>query len=126
MINLLNELKEIKSDKPLLVVNASESFLQKLEEYTLSYHTDIEENEYEHIVIFGISNEEIMEFSSMYLEFISEDGLTWLCYPKTTSEKYPLTNCNWDTVSLLLKEYDFKPIEQLDVNTDFIAISFKN
>jgi hypothetical protein len=125
MSKLLEDL-QLFENKTRLIINAPETFLQLLKENELEFHTDIEESEYDIIVVFGISNEEIMELSSLYLEFISEKGLVWLCYPKVTSLKYPKTNCNWDTVSLLLKEYGLNPLEKIEIDEDFLAISFKN
>jgi hypothetical protein len=107
-----------------LIINAPKHYLDQFDNHQVSYDLEIECDVYHVIQIFGISNEEIMQFSTLYIDFLEENGKIWLCYPSKTSSFYQGTNCNYDSVSTLLSEYDYKPISLISLDDDFLAVLF--
>src|SRR5690554_5198579 len=82
------------AEQSRLIINPPADYEALLKENGLAYDTDVEQDSYDVIQIFGTANEEIMQFASLYIDFLNETGVIWLSYPKKTSKKYRNSVCN--------------------------------
>ena len=124
MINSIEYLQLKESSQNVLVMNAPKYFLNYLDDNKINYDSEVEQDLYNFILIFGISNEEIMQYASLYIDFLSDKGSVLLGYPKKESKNYRGTNCNYNTVADLLLEYNFRVDSAININDDFNGLSF--
>lgn len=122
---VIKKLQLKKQDKPVLIVNAPKEYEEVLKAFTAEVHTEIKEDLYSFIQVFGVSNEEIREKGLKGVEVLEEDGLMWLCYPKKSSKTYKGSNASRDTVAELLADKGFEPVRQVAIDEDWSALRFR-
>lgn len=96
--------------KPILILNAPKEYDKVVQAFDAEVHTDVKENSYSFIQIFGTSNQDIQESAKKAASIILEDGLFWLCYPKKSSKIYKGSNCSRDTVATILTDEGYEPV----------------
>ncbi|MDF2699114.1 MAG: hypothetical protein K0Q49_670 [Haloplasmataceae bacterium] len=109
-----------------LILNAPKEYLEIFLNDNISLDANIQKNKYQFIQVFGISNYEIKESASKVIDYLDDDGLLWLCYPKKTSKKYKGSDCDRDKVASLLAEFNFEPVRQVAIDDDFSALRFRH
>lgn len=124
MLDILKKFKLNHLDDPKLIVNAPQEYYQLLDDNNVPYDIEPEQLSYRFIQIFGTSNDELLQYATLYIEFLDEDGLFWLMYPKKRSKKYKNRAVTRDSVSDLLREYRYKPIKNSSFDADFSGILF--
>ncbi len=124
MYNILKKLQVKNIDAKKLIINAPFSYLELLTLDDIIFDSKDNQNQYDLIQIFGVSNNELKLLANQYIKYLKDDGLFWLCYPKKSSKKY-LSDCSRDTVALLLKEHNFQVVRQIAIDEDFSALRFR-
>ena len=125
MLPILKKFKLKDMEDTKLIVNAPEEYYELLDEHEVAYDTEPFELVYDFIQIFGTSNDELLQWASLYIEFLNTDGMFWLMYPKKRSKKYKNKAINRDTVEELLREYQFKPTKNSSFDDDFSGLLFE-
>lgn len=125
MLDLLKtlRLKDITDAK--LIVNAPSSYYSLLDTHCISYDTEADKLAYDFIQIFGFSNDELLQLSSLYIEYLKPDGIFWLMYPNKESKRYRNETVTKDTVENLLREYRYQPVRHIVFDEDFSGIQFE-
>lgn len=124
MLDILKKFKLKSNDDRKLIVNAPKEYYNQLDEHGVSYDTEPEHLSYHFIQIFGTSNDELLQYATLYIEYLETDGIFWLMYPKKRSKKYKNRPVTRDTVSELLREYRFKPVKNSSFDEDFSGMQF--
>lgn len=124
MLDILKKFQLSSLDDQKLIINAPQEYYQLLDENQVSYDTEAYELTYDFIQIFGTSNDELLQHASLYMEYLTDEGVIWLCYPKRRSKKYKNTAVTKDSVSELLAQYKYRPVKQASFDADFSALRF--
>jgi hypothetical protein len=108
-----------------LIMNAPKSYDGIKKSFHGDVHTEVKNETYDFVQIFGTTNEEIRTLANHAASFVEEDGLLWLCYPKKSSKTYKGSNCSRDLVAGLLAEEGFEPVRQIAIDDDWSALRFR-
>ncbi|WP_216830544.1 DUF3052 domain-containing protein [Alkalihalobacterium elongatum] len=126
-INLVIKKLQLKDQsKPVLILNAPKEYEEVIASFEAEVHTEVKEENYTFVQVFGTSNELLRELGGKAVEVISEDGLLWLCYPKKSSKTYKGSNCSRESVAELLADKDYEPVRQVAVDEDWSALRFRH
>lgn len=85
---IIKKLQFKDKGQPVLILQAPKSYEEVIRNFTGRVDQEIMENTYEFIQVFGTSNEEIRTMAKRAINYVSENGLVWLCYPKKSSKTY--------------------------------------
>ena len=122
---VLKKLQWKETGKAVLILNAPSSYNEVLTAFEGRVDKKVEEENYGFIQVFGTSNEEIVNLSKSVVDFLEEDGLLWLCYPKKSSKVYKGSDCSRDTVARVLAEEGFEPVRNIAIDEDWSALRFR-
>ncbi|MDE5414841.1 DUF3052 domain-containing protein [Alkalihalobacterium chitinilyticum] len=123
---VIKKLQLKDQSKPVLILNAPKEYEEVIASFEAEVHTEAAEDTYSFVQVFGTTNETIRELGGKAVEFLSEDGLLWLCYPKKSSKTYKGSDCSRESVAELLAEKDFEPVRQVAVDEDWSALRFRH
>lgn len=122
---IIKKLQFKDKGQPVLILQAPKSYEEVIRNFTGRVDQEIMENTYEFIQVFGTSNEEIRTMAKRAINYVSENGLVWLCYPKKSSKTYKGSDCSRDTVASLLAEVGYEPVRQVAIDEDWSALRFR-
>ncbi len=122
---VLKKLQIKDQSKPVLVLNAPAEYHETISAFDAIVHTEIKEESYTFVQVFGTSNDQIRDFAIKGKEVLGPDGLLWLCYPKKSSKKYKGLDCSRESVAVLLAQEGFEPVRQVAIDDDWSALRFR-
>jgi hypothetical protein len=111
--------------QPVLVINAPRSYDEIKSAFEGEVHQQPEHDKYDFVQVFGTSNEELRTHAKNAVNYVNEDGLLWLCYPKKSSKTYKGSDCSRDTVTGMLSAEGFEPVRQIAIDEDWSALRFR-
>lgn len=111
--------------QPVLVLNAPRSYKEIIESFAGRVDTEIAEEQYDFIQVFGTSNEQIRKAAVPAVGRLADNGLLWLCYPKKSSKTYKGSDCSRETVGAMLADIGFEPVRQIAIDEDWSALRFR-
>jgi hypothetical protein len=123
--DVLKKLNFKDKGQSVLILNAPTSYQEVMKAFEGEVHTEPIAESYDFIQVFGISNEEIRDSARNAVNYIVEDGLLWLCYPKKSSKTYKGSDCSRETVAGLLASEGYEPVRQVAVDEDWSALRFR-
>lgn len=127
MSDLSKKLNIKNDDDSLLIVNPIYGFIKDLEaEHDGDIHTELEDELYNFILIFGTLQFELEELAHRYSEYLTPGGVLWLAYPKKSSTNFGDGDCSKGTLWNVLKDYDFEALRDISLTEDFNAIRYRS
>lgn len=111
--------------QPVLIVNAPKSYDEIKANFEGEVHQQPELAQYDFVQVFGTSNQEIQTHAKNAVNYLKEDGLLWLCYPKKSSKTYKGSDCSRETVMHLLADEGYEPVRQVAIDEDWSALRFR-
>ncbi|QOR68174.1 DUF3052 domain-containing protein [Cytobacillus suaedae] len=124
-LEILKKLNYKDQGQPVLILNAPTSYQEVMKAFEGEVHTEQLAESYHFIQVFGTSNEEIRTASRNAVDYLVEDGLLWLCYPKKSSKTYKGSDCSRETVAGLLASEGYEPVRQVAIDEDWSALRFR-
>jgi hypothetical protein len=116
-----------KSQDPVLVVNAPESFEQETKAI-LQFTTIVNDPELleacSFIMAFVTQQSEIDALAPLLSKKLEGDGVLWFCYPKGSSKKYKC-DFNRDTGWSALAKEGFEGVRMVAIDKDWSALRFR-
>ncbi len=122
---ILKKLQFKDSGQAVLIGNAPSSYDEVKKAFQGEVHENPQLEAYDFVQVFGASNEELQGIAKQYVQYVTEDGLMWLCYPKKSSKTYKGSDCSRETVAGMLKEEGFEPVRQIAIDEDWSALRFR-
>ncbi|MBM7662369.1 hypothetical protein JOC85_003176 [Bacillus mesophilus] len=122
---ILKKLQIKTQDKPVLILNEPKEYEEVISAFEATVHTEIKEEAYSFVQVFGTTNETIKELAIKGVAVLEENGLMWLCYPKKSSKTYKGSDCSRETVASLLSDQGFEPVRQVAIDEDWSALRFR-
>ena len=119
-------MKKLRLDpeKRALLINLPDTFAAALgtDLSALSLVTNFEEG-LEFVLIFAHFKRQILDVMPQVKEYLVEDGLLWLAYPKKSSkvESDLSRDVFWDLVS----EYGYRPVTQISIDETWSGLRFR-
>ncbi len=116
----------LKSQNPILILNAPEDFQQHLEGLqNVTILRDLESVTRIHFALaFTEKKQELDRISALVAPLAEGDAILWFAYPKATSKKYHC-DFNRDTGWDVLMAAGFRPIRQVAIDEDWSALRFR-
>lgn len=124
-LDVLKKLNFKDKGQPVLILHAPTSYQEVMKAFEGEIHIDPIAESYDFIQVFGTSNEEIRTAASNAVNYIVEDGLLWLCYPKKSSKTFKGSDCSRETVAGLLADEGYEPVRQVAIDEDWSALRFR-
>lgn len=116
-----------KSQDPILVVNAPESFENETKQL-LQFTTIINDPELVDtcgfIIAFVTQQAEVDALAPLLVKKLEGDGVLWFCYPKGSSKKYKC-NFNRDTGWNALAQEGCEGVRMVAIDEDWSALRFR-
>lgn len=122
---ILKKLQFKDAGQPVLILGAPKSYKVVIEGFSGRVDTQISEEAYDFIQIFGTSNDEIQVLAKEAIKHVNDQGLVWLCYPKKSSKTYKESDCRRDTVAPLLADDGYEPVRQVAIDEVWSALRFR-
>jgi len=122
---VLKKLNFKEKGQSVLILNAPQSYDGIKSSFEGEVHSQPEGEEYDFVQVFGTSNQELQSLAKTAVQYVNEDGLLWLCYPKKSSKVYKGSDCSRDTVAGLLAEENYEPVRQVAIDEDWSALRFR-
>lgn len=122
---LLKKLNFKDQGQPVLVINAPKSYDVIKAAFEGEVHQQPKLEKYDFVQVFGVTNQELQSHAKNAVNYVKEDGLLWLCYPKKSSKIYKGSDCSRDTVTGMLSEEGFEPVRQIAIDEDWSALRFR-
>jgi hypothetical protein len=111
--------------QPVLIMNAPKAYDEVIARFEGEVHKEAVNDSYEFVQVFGTSNEELQNFAKNAENYVKDDGLFWLCYPKKSSKAYKESDCSRDSVTVLLVDEGYEPVRQIAIDDDWSALRFR-
>lgn len=116
--------KEVES--PILVINMPEELQRTFQAFHSPVVEVLTKEIYTTIMVFGLAVEPLQRETKKVLDYLSHDGLLWVCYPKKSSKKYKDSNCGRNELIGLLAKEGFETVRQVAINEDWSAIRYRD
>lgn len=116
---------QVKNQTEIHVLNAPDDLDPVFKDFetTIRVQTNTLNKSTSFILGFAKTLKEIEEIAS-YSEFLEQEALFWICYPKGSSKKYTC-EFNRDNGWAKLGELGFEPVRQIAFDEDWSALRFK-
>lgn len=122
---VLKKLNYKELGQPVLIWNAPQAYDEVLAAFQGEVHTEPKNEQYNFIQVFGTTNEQLQQLGIEATNYIVNDGVLWLCYPKKTSKQYKGSDCSRETVTGMLSAQGYEPVRQVAVDDDWSALRFR-
>ena len=115
-----------KNQDKVLVLNPPGEFQHVLNELISlsSVDQEIQEAEYEFILIYVKKVQEIEEFSKQITQIMTQDVILWIAYPKKSSKKYS-SDIHRDNGWQSIGDKGFEGVRQVAIDDDWSALRFQ-
>lgn len=115
-----------KNQDKVLVLNPPGEFQHVLNELISlsSVDQEIQEAEYEFILIYVKKVQEIEEFSKQITQIMTQDVILWIAYPKKSSKKYS-SDIHRDNGWQSIGDKGFEGVRQVAIDDDWSALRFR-
>lgn len=105
-------------------MHVPESYGEVMASFQGGVHQRPEDGTYDFVQVFGSTNEKLQTSAREAGHHLAEDGLFWLCCPKTLSKVYKESDCSRDTVAGLLTDQGYEPVRQIAMDDNWSALRF--
>jgi hypothetical protein len=112
-----------KTQNPVLILNAPDSYQNIIKEIPSEVHNEIRQD-YLFVQIFVKSADEANKYVQSALQTYVGDGHFWVCYPKGTSKKFK-TDLNRNKLAELIGCFNLEPVTQIAIDDDWSAMRFR-
>ena len=115
-----------KAQSPILVLHAPDSFEAELDEIRdAAVHRKPEPRQsYDFVLAFAVMKEDLLKAAKYVGPFLGADAVPWFAYPKQTSKAFK-SDLNRDKCAVALSPLGFKPVRQIAIDEDWIALRYK-
>lgn len=116
-----------KDHKPIIVLNAPESFaaeMQQMEPLTPVLTDEAALVPASFIMAFVTRQTEVDHLAQLLTPLLQGDGILWFCYPKGSSKKYKCDfnrDTGWDVVA----QSGMEPVRMVAIDADWSALRFR-
>ena len=127
MDKLINKLN-YKGQQRIVLINPDNKFFTNFQKELKNVQIDREIDPrylYEFMLIFTDTIKLVEEFSPAAIHNLAPDGILWFAFPLKSSDKFssgPDRNNGWKSLNNL----GFKQVRQININTDYSALRFRN
>lgn len=111
--------------QPVLVINAPKTYDEIISAFEGDVHTEAKTKSYDFLQVFGTTNEQLQTLARSSVQYVKEDGLFWLCYPKKSSKTYKGSDCSRETVTGMFSAEGYEPVRQVAIDEDWSALRFR-
>jgi hypothetical protein len=122
---VIKKLNFKEKGQPVLIVNAPKAYEEIVAAFQGEVHQEASNESYDFVQVFGATNEELQTLARHASNYVSEDGLFWLCYPKKSSKVYKGSDCSRESVAGMLSEEGYEPVRQVAIDDDWSALRFR-
>ncbi|MEM1218500.1 MAG: hypothetical protein AAGH79_06295 [Bacteroidota bacterium] len=116
-----------KGQKPILLLQAPESFQSILEDMKTqtTFHTEPSaEQKYAFVLAFLYRQTDLAQVAKLVAGRLEDDCLLWLAYPKKSSKTYK-TDLSRDMSWQAIGDLGFEGVRQIAIDTDWSALRFR-
>lgn len=116
-----------KQEENLICLNAPVSFaseLKSMEAFTKVSDDKTSVKTIAFAMAFVTTLTEIEKYAHFIHKRLKDDGLFWMCYPKSSSKNYTCA-FNRDTGWELLGQLGYEPVRQVAIDEDWSALRFR-
>ncbi len=115
---------QYKGQDPVLIAGHSEGYKEIIRGLTAKVQYK-PQGKYEFIQFFAQMKEELDKELGRIVDALKEDGILWICYPKTSSKKIK-SDLNRDRVRDIVRQYHFEGVSLVSLDDDWSALRIRH